>query len=161
MSPSVRSTARPPAAADKHEAPVQHDPSPACDVQQNAAAAVAAAPQPGQDPEADCKLRQARNEIEALQRELNTHRQACTSMSACLDEMKVSLQAERHQREALEAWQRDVLRLHLSLLETRASLWETAESFSGDDFRRIAQTLSRALGPLLHLLAPELPVPAL
>ena len=156
MSPAARSTR--PAVADKHEATVQPDPSPACDAQQNAASAETP---PQQGPELECKLQQARKEIEALQRDLNTHRQACTSMSMRLDEMKVSLEEERHHREALEGWQRDVLRLHLSLLETRASLWETAETFSGDEFRRMFQALSRALGPLVHLLAPDLPAPAL
>jgi predicted RNase H-like nuclease (RuvC/YqgF family) len=118
------------------------------------AAAAAAAPPPAHG------LEQARQEIEALQRELHTHKQACTSMNMRLNEVKVSLEVERHQRKALEAWQRDVLRLHRALLETRNSLWHTAKTFNGEEFTRMFQALSAALEPLMLLLAPDLPAPA-
>ena len=47
-------------------------------------------------------------------------------MDARLDGIKLALLAEQRKREALEAWQRNAIKVHLSLLDTRDSLWEDA-----------------------------------
>ena len=47
------------------------------------------------------------------------------------------------------------IKVHLSLLDTRDALWEGAQTFDGDEFKLMFQSLCKALNSLKRLLCPD------